>query len=231
MIVGSGLVATAMHDVFRGHDVCVYAAGVSNSSCTSTSEFERERVRLEYALAAHRNVGRFIYFGTCSVNDAHASTNPYVCHKLAMEGLARSHPRHVILRLPQVAGRTPNPHTLLNYLYARIVRSERFSVWSRSTRNIIDIDDVAKLAFALVVGQSAVNETINIAHLRSVSIFELIQEFERVTSKRALFDEVPLGSAYNIDCSRICQALDLVGVDLTGDYLGRVLRKYYGNNC
>lgn len=229
VIVGSGLVATAMRTAFVNHDVCVYAAGVSNSGCTDANEFQRERVRLEVALAAHASAGRFIYFGTCSVNDPDASKSLYVQHKRAMEHLAANHPRHVIMRLPQVAGNTPNPHTLLNYLFARIARSERFSVWTNSTRNVIDIDDVAQIAQALVVDQRVVNETINIAHSRSVSIFEIVTEFELITGKRALFDEIQLGSEYAIDCSRIETAIAKCSVDLTGDYLGKVLRKYYGS--
>ena len=51
---------------------------------------------------------------------------PYVRHKIEMERLVSDHAKFVIVRLPQVAGRTPNPHTLLNYLYARVARSEKF---------------------------------------------------------------------------------------------------------
>lgn len=228
VIVGSGLVANAMRAAFVNHDVCVYAAGVSNSGCTDAKEFERERARLEIALAAHASATRFIYFGTCSVDDPDASKSLYIQHKLAMEHLAANHPRYVIFRMPQVAGNTPNPHTLLNYLFARIARSERFSIWARSTRNVIDIDDVAQIALALVVDEGVVNEVINIAHSRSVSIFEIVSEFELITGKCAVFDEVQLGNAYSIDCSRIESAVAQCGVDLTGDYLGKVLRKYYG---
>ncbi len=227
VIVGSGLVASAMRAVFVNPDVCVYAAGVSNSGCTDAKEFERERVRLEIALAAHAGARRFIYFGTCSVDDPDASKSLYVQHKRAMEYLAANHSRYVIFRLPQVAGNTPNPHTLLNYLFARIARSERFSIWAKSTRNVIDIDDVAQIARVLVVDQGVVNETINIAHSRSVSIFEIVSQFELITGKRAVFDEIQLGKAYSIDCSRMERAVAACGVDLTGDYLGKVLRKYY----
>lgn len=229
VIVGSGLVASAMRAAFVNHDVCVYAAGVSNSSCTDAKEFERERVRLEIALAAHASAGRFIYFGTCSVDDPDASKSPYVRHKRAMEHLAANHSRYVIFRLPQVAGNTPNPHTLLNYLFARIARSERFSIWANSTRNVIDIDDVTQIARALVVDQGVVNETINIAHTRSASIFEIVSQLELITGKRAVFDEIQLGRAYSIDCSRIETTVAKCGIDLTGDYLERVLRKYYGS--
>lgn len=70
-----------------------------------------------------------------------------------MEALVTHHPRHLILRLPQVAGRTPNPHTLLNYLYARISRGESFRLWRNARCNIIDVDDVA------AIGKHAIYES------------------------------------------------------------------------
>lgn len=228
MIVGSGLIATAMRSVFAEHDACVFAAGVSNSSCKDSAEFARERARLVEALDNHATAVRFIYFGTCSVGDPEAVQSQYVQHKLAMEKLVREHSRHVIFRLPQVAGRTPNPHTLLNYLFARISRSESFAVWNKSTRNVLCVDDIAQLANWLVWHEGAINETISIAHPKSVRIVEIVSAFETITGKRAIFNELLLGSAYAIDCSRITDAMMRSGVDLSGDYLSRVLVKYYG---
>ena len=50
-VIGSGLIATAFltsSNLFA-HS-CIYAAGVSNSNCINTIEFERERSRLTEAL-------------------------------------------------------------------------------------------------------------------------------------------------------------------------------------
>ena len=222
------MVASAVRAAFVNRDVCVYAAEVSNSGCTDAKESEHERVRLEIAVAAHACAGRFIYFGTCSVNDLHASKSLYVLHKRAMEHPAAKHPRHVIFRPPQVARNTPTPHTFLDYLFARIARSERFSIWANSTRNVTDIDDVAQIAQALVVNQGVVHETINVVHSRSISVVEIVSRFELNTSRRAVFDEIPIGKAYSIDCSRIETTVATCGVDLIGDYRRKALRKYYG---
>ncbi len=151
MIVGSGLIARAFANKFKYRkDVCIYAAGVSNSACKIQSEFFREKERLSSALDTTDQVVSFVYFGTCSVADTEAQQTQYVQHKLEMEQLVAQRPGHIILRLPQVAGKSPNPHTLLNYLHARIARSEAFSVWRNAYRNIIDIDDVATLAGLLI---------------------------------------------------------------------------------
>jgi nucleoside-diphosphate-sugar epimerase len=107
MIIGSGLIANSFFHAFAKHDeICIYAAGVSNSNCTNAQEFERERKRVVQALQQTMHVDAFVYFGTCSVYDPEALNTPYVQHKLAMEKLVQSHPRTLILRLPQVVGET-----------------------------------------------------------------------------------------------------------------------------
>ena len=228
MIIGSGLVASALKQSLSVLECCAYAAGVSNSGCTDPGEFSRERARLIAALATYGETERFLYFGTCSVSDPGAAKSGYVQHKLAMEALVRDHPRHLILRLPQVAGHTPNPHTLLNFFYARISRSEKFEIWERSTRNVLDIDDIAILVSHLVLQEGAVRETINVANPASMPVSAIVAAMENVVGKPAIFDTRASGSSYSIDCARIEPAIRQSGVNLQGNYLERVLKKYYG---
>ena len=228
MIIGSGLVGSALKQSFSGLQYCVYAAGVSNSGCTDVGEFLRERARLVEALSIHAGCDRFVYFGTCSASDPSAFKSGYVQHKMAMEDLVRQHPRHLVLRLPQVAGRTPNPHTLLNFLHARISRSEKFEIWERSTRNVLDIEDIAALVGHLVLREGAIRETINVANPSSMPVLDIVAAMEEVVGKPAVFETRALGSSYLIDCARIESAIGEAGLNLQGNYLERVLKKYYG---
>jgi len=231
MIIGSGLLAHAFSGAFlQREDVCIYAAGVSNSSCTDVHEFARERQRLADALRQTRHVDVFVYFGTCSVADPEARNTPYVQHKLAMEQMVYTHSKNLILRLPQVAGKTPNPHTLLNYLYARISRSESFNLWSKARRNVIDIDDIVSIALPLIANDVIRCTTINIANTANYSMNEIVREMEVVVGKRAIYDVVNCGTEYFIDASAIQSVLSVACVDFSGPYLGKVIAKYYGHD-
>ena len=206
--------------------VIVYAAGVSNSGCRDEVEFARDRAR---TLAALENAGPrplFVYFSTCSVADPELSDMPYVVHKRALERVVAERDRHLILRLPQVAGRTPNPHTLLNFLHARISRSERFSVWARARRNVIDADDVARIAAWLIREEATAGETINVAATCAFDMLEIVAAMERVTGKRAIYDLADRGSSYAIDVRRIAAALSSLRIHFGMDYLESVLQKY-----
>jgi len=229
MLIGSGLLARAFAPIsYRNERMCIYAAGVSNSGCKDQHEFAREEVRLRDAL--HRNKGAelFVYFGTCSAIDPASRDTAYVQHKLAMESLVVSHPSYMILRLPQVAGKTPNPHTLLNFLYARISRSEAFTLWSKARRNIIDIDDIVFIARQLIDDCSQRNVTQNIANPVSYGMRDIVQAMERVVGKPAVFDVADKTSEYVIDISGINQILRNLQIGFGSDYLENILRKYYG---
>lgn len=229
MLIGSGLIAQAFVAPFsQCDDVCIYASGVSNSNCADAREFARERELLTAALEKAKHVGVFVYFGTCSVADPDAQNTPYVQHKLAMEKLAAAHPNYLILRLPQVVGKTPNPHTLTNYLYARISRSEAFNLWKNARRNIIDIADAAAIAKQLIAERSLRNVTLNIANTVNYSMLEIVGSMELAIGKRAIYYPVDRGSAYSIATSANPSVLERAGVEFGSDYLDQVMGKYYG---
>ncbi len=231
MIIGSGLLAHGFAPCFADRDdVCVYAAGVSNSSCVDAAEFERERLRLQLALDNATDVNAFLYFSTCSVHDPCVFDTAYVKHKMDMEHIVSEHPKHMIIRLPQVAGRTVNPHTLLNYLFAKISRSESFHLWCRAKRNIIDIDDIVVIVGKLISDSLMRHMTVNVANSKNHSMMEIVKAMEAVVQKKAVYVEVERGDEYAIDVQQIHPFVQQAGVNFNDGYLEKVLGKYYEAN-
>lgn len=228
MIIGSGLLAQAFAQQYtQAEAVCIYAAGVSNSSCTDAAEFLREWQRLSAALLRYAQVEVFVYFSTCSVADPEAMHTAYVQHKLAMEQLVAAHPHYLIVRLPQVVGITPNPHTLLNFLYGRIARSEAFKLWRHARRNIIDVEDVAAIVTQLLSDSAYRQRTLNVANPVSYTLPEIVAVLEKVTGKHAVCEVVEHGASYSIDIEPIRAVIAKADVKFGSDYLERVIRKYY----
>jgi nucleoside-diphosphate-sugar epimerase len=231
MIIGSGLLAKAFSEPFsQSQAVSIYAAGVSNSACTDPLEFARERTRLRESLQQAGHVDAFVYFGTCSVSDPEAKGTSYVQHKLAMEQLVAAHPRHLILRLPQVAGRTPNPHTLLNYLFARISRSEKFCLWRNALRNIIDVADIATIANHLISDPAMRNKMLNIANPVNYKMINIVNALESAVGKRAIYEIVERGSGCSIDIDPVRLLMNNAGIQFGVGYLERVIHRYYGKH-
>jgi hypothetical protein len=151
MVIGSGLIARAFDphtEALSG--ACIYAAGVSNSSCQDAREFERERQRLAAALASASSGGLFLYFSTCSIDTRPCETAYAVQGRDGKSGEAARAPS---CRAPAASSRfDAKPAYAAESPYARIVRSERFAVWG-ATCNIIDVDDAARIVTDLVVAE------------------------------------------------------------------------------
>lgn len=228
-IIGSGLIAKAfLANEDLPPNVCIYAAGVSNSGCLDVTEFERERIRLTKALTISSPKDIFVYFSTCSIADPNAQHTAYVLHKIAMEKLVSELPNFMIARLPQVAGNTPNPHTLLNYLYAKISRGEKFPIWKNAVRNIIDIDDAVSIVVQLLKNSKFNNVVVNVANQISFPITDIVATMEQVIGKSAIADIIDKSSSYQIDTSLIDDVITQFDFKFDHDYMLRVIQKYYG---
>jgi nucleoside-diphosphate-sugar epimerase len=226
MIVGKGLLAHAFQPHFgETPDVVVFASGVSNSLETRTEEFARESILLRQQL--HAESKRFIYFSSCGVTDVEHELSPYMRHKRSMESLVLSAPNGLVLRLPQVVGRTENHHTLTNFLRDHILSSEPFTVWTRAERNLVDIDDIVKIAVRLVTELPTETTVVSIAAARSLLMPKIVEIFERVLGKAANCSYVNKGTPMVIDTTVVESLSTKLGIDLGDGYIERVIAKYY----
>ena len=227
MIVGRGLVANAFAAFAGDAQVTIFASGVSNSAETRREEFEREERLLAAALA--QSPGALVYFSTCSIADPERAASPYVVHKLRMERLARTAARHLIFRLPQVVGRTDNPHTLTNYLHRSVSSGRPFQVWKNAWRNVIDVEDAARICTYMIRQGGYWNRTVNVASPRPVRVTDLVAIFERVLGVRAACEPVELGDRYDIDTADAEHAARAIGVEFGPRYEEELIGRYYGD--
>lgn len=226
MIVGSGLLANAFRDRFeRRDDLIVFASGVSNSSEQRASEFERERSLLAKSLSQKK---KLVYFSTCSLRDPSIRQTSYVQHKAKMESIVLEKPGNFVFRLPQVAGESTNPFILTNFLAGKILANEPFDLWVHTYRNVIDVDDVVRIAGVMIEELGGTNGTLNIACSHSVSMPVLVATFERVLRRSAKYNEIDRGGRYEIDVETSNTVASRIGISFDEKYLERVLDKYYG---
>lgn len=225
MIVGDGLIASAFKStMFATDSNCIlFASGVSNSKEINQDAFLRERKLLVKAL----NQGKSVYYiSTCSINDPEMQHSRYVIHKKEMESLVKESPYNTIFRLPQVVGKTTNPNTLVNYIYNKIISGSNIQIWKSAKRNLIDVDDVAKIAYALLDSALA-HGTINIASPFDFSIIEIVKTFEIVLNKKANYELVDAGGVYPIEINQVRQVAFKTNVNFDESYISRILSKYY----
>ncbi|WP_197427016.1 NAD-dependent epimerase/dehydratase family protein [Noviluteimonas gilva] len=224
-IVGRGMLAHAMAPVVQARHGCIaFASGVSNSTETDPAAFAREEALLREHLQDPRTL---LYFSSCGVADEHEARRPYIRHKLAMEALVRAHGGRIV-RLPQVVGRTDNPHTLTNYLRDRIVRGEHFDLWANAERNLVDVDDVVRIVAALLDKWPEDRRTVTIASPASTPMPKIVAVFEQVLGRKANYTSLDLGRPMPVDTALARSIAARIGIGFDARYLERVIGKYYG---
>lgn len=229
MIIGSGLLARAFFEKYSAStDICIYASGVANSGCKDQHEFFRERQILSDAIEQWSTAQVFLYFSTCGIYDKASANSDYIRHKKEMEALVSQHPNFIIARLPNVAGVTKNPHTLLNNFSAKIIGNAKLLVWKNAARNIIDIDDVVSIVAKMIEKPDLRRLIINIANVRSTNVMEIVHNLEAILNKRANVEVLEQGGELDIDVTLMMPICAELGLVFDDHYLERVLRKYYG---
>lgn len=204
----------------------VFASGVSNSQEADPSQFQREADMLVKALE-HRT-GRFVYFSTCSVTDDDRAETPYAVHKRKMEALIQARGNHLILRLPQVVGKTDNPHTLVNHLVAHIRSGKPLQIWSHAVRCLIDVDHISAITLHLLEGGLELDRTVDLAPPESLTLQQLLPLVEQTLGQDAVYTLVDRGGGATPDSTVFSTYAPQAGIDVSPGYARRLLHKYYG---
>ncbi len=226
MIIGNGLIAKAfINDFLENKNTLIFASGVSNSQNNDLNEFSREK----YLIQSNIKKGiKFVYFSTCSIEDPLQTTSKYVQHKLHMESLIKQMSENfLIVRLPQVAGKSENQYTLLNYLFSMIKRGDLFNVFEKATRNIIDIDDVKKILNYIICNNLANNSVVNIASPIETPILDIVTIFEDIVGKKANYKLLKSGSHCPVRNNLTIDVARQIDIKFDQTYLVKTLYKYY----
>ncbi|WP_299176126.1 hypothetical protein [uncultured Chryseobacterium sp.] len=219
MIIGSGLIATALKKIDT-ESILFFASGVSNSQETRSSEFEREFNLLKNTL--EKNKGKLIYFSTLSIHDQSKQDSPYVLHKIKIENYIRnSTDDHLILRIGNIVGKGGNPNTLFNFLKNQIITHNKFVLHNNARRLLLDIDDVSRLLESCIHFK---NETINFAYPYYYDLKQIVGAIQKKTGKTAQYDEIDEGDFYKVNFDEnISNFFSGVSAD---DYLETLTEKY-----
>lgn len=186
MIVGSGMVADACKALTGWENDIIYASGVSNSSEKRKELFDREIDLIKTHLNQLRGDSTFVYFSTTSILDPSKTKSSYILHKLYIESMLRNiTDNHMIIRLPNLVGKSRNPHTLTNFFAGNILVGKPVRLIKNAVRHLIDVND---LEFVLndirkKFGKSKV--TVNVETDKPFTAGQILSLMEEVLQKKA----------------------------------------------
>ena len=213
-IIGQGLIASVFYNEDYGDDYVIFASGVSKSIENSNSNFDRERVLLNDALAKNK---KLVYFSTCSATPGFGIMSPYITHKLEMESLVLKNRSNTILRLPHVVGRSSNSVTLINFFAKKIYRQEPFQV-----------DDVRRIT-QYILEKNEIGKIHDCSLPISFSVLEIVRQLEIILSLNSLHSQ-KLGKLVTYQPSEIIfHAVRDGRLEVSDSYLYDTLSKYYSD--
>ena len=224
MIIGNGLISTAFARTDIGNTI-IFGSGVSDSSCKSEREFQREENKLRHALYLE---GVFIYFSTCSINRPDWLHTSYIQHKLYMESIIKKRGGYIIIRIPQVTGNSDNKNLITNYISRNIIEGNTFDLWPNVKRCIIDVDDLVTLTNT-IINKGVIDTTVELSPPDILAMRDIVSIFEDIMRIKALSnDDVNVNDFSNYDTSLVEFLSKDVGIDFGKGYSRRVIQKYYG---
>jgi nucleoside-diphosphate-sugar epimerase len=229
MVIGNGMIAKEFENYRFDDSTVIFASGVSDSTNTDNRAFEREKNLIIETL--HTGKGKlFVYFSTCSIDDASMQSSAYVQHKVKMEGLIMSnHTPYIIFRLTNPVGKTNNTHTVVNYFIKNIRENHQFPVWKNANRNLIDIDHLYLICNEILQKKLFINSTVNIANPKNYPVVFIIENIEKhfaITGNYALIDK---GGGPLINTAGIEPLFKKYNINFDEHYLRNLLQKYFPN--
>ena len=223
MIIGNGLIGSTLRRLFKEHeDLLIFTSGVSNSKEKREEEYEREINLLKQSIKDHKNK-KLIYFSSCSITkDVDCR---YSRHKKYIEEYIQNNTvNYLILRLPNIIGKSVNKNQLVNYFYNCLVNQEKIRINTDCIRHLIDVEDLPKIIKVL----KNINRTIiNVAFNNGVTVDQIVLLLEDSTGIK--FKDIEFaqeGNDYVIDNSTFLEYVNETDFVTKPEH---IIRKYFKN--
>lgn len=221
------MIAKAFASYKDRSEIVIFASGVSNSLNLSDAAFNREINLIQDSLTNNPEC-LFIYFSTCSINDASLQHSAYVKHKKKIEEyIVANHAPYIIFRLTNPVGNTNNTNTVINYFINNVTKQHHFEVWENASRNLIDIDDMYIICNEIIEQHLFLNSIVNIANPQSYPVPFIVELIEKYFNKKGMYSSLKKGSGPVIDVSAIEPLFRKFNINFEADYLTKLLQKYF----
>lgn len=222
-VIGSGMIAQAFSEVTFDQEVVIFASGVSNSGEVRNSEFQREKYLLESVVNDYPKAS-IVYFSSTSI--FFGKDHAYSEHKKSMEELIerRAQTFH-IFRLPQVVGVVLN-NTLISHLVRSCVEQKELEIYEHAVRNIIDIEDVARVVQLIVnarIGECSIK---TLASGSNVRVSLIVHEILELLGVNCGIKYTPKGDDQTVSIDFLRESLHSRDPIFNDQYWRMVLKKY-----
>ena len=229
-IKGRGFVAKNFKKTLRllkKNNAIIYAAGISNSKIKSKSALKRELNEIKN-FRKYLDKKTLIYISTCSVNDNSRNKSLYVKNKIKIENfIKKDFNKFIILRFPELVGRSKNPNTLFNYFKNKIKNKKKFSVFAGVKRNLLDIDDAIKISKFIIKNKKNYNKVFNVINKHFYNPLKIVKIFETELKIKANYTIIKKKKKkWKMNYKQIRKIVAQANIDFDYNYCEKLIKKY-----
>ena len=185
-IIGDGFIGKSLYKIKKDlikTNYIIYAAGISHSKTKSKRNLNKELSSFKIFLKNNLSK-KVIYISTADVTNSISNKSLYVKNKIKIEKLIKKRLKnYIILRLPQIIGKSKNKNTLVNYFYFNIKNNKPLVLIKNFKRNVLDIADILKLIKIIVYSKKTKNKVIVLSNKYSVQPMDIVKIFEKKLNK------------------------------------------------
>ena len=185
-IIGDGFIGKSLYKIKKDlikTNYIIYAAGISHSKTKSKRNLNKELSSFKIFLKNNLSK-KVIYISTADVTNSISNKSLYVKNKIKIEKLIKKRLKnYIILRLPQIIGKSKNKNTLVNYFYFNIKNNKPLVLIKNFKRNVLDIADILKLIKIIVYSKKTKNKVIILSNKYSVQPMDIVKIFEKKLNK------------------------------------------------
>lgn len=228
MIVGRGMVATALKKLTGWEEDVLFSSGVSNSAENDVKAFDKEVALLKEHLQKIASGSILVYFSTTSIFDPAKKHSPYIAHKKNIENIIKmSGAGFMIIRLPNLVGKSTNPNTLTNYFAGCIKSEKNIGIDEYAVRHLIDVDDLCQIMNEIKSAYGKSNITVNVITDKPLTAEAILDLLEVVMLKKAHRHSIK-STVYENESQYSSGVIDYIWK--TGEqYHLDLFKKYYSN--
>ena len=226
MVIGNGQLAKIfINSSMNLNNVCIFASGVSNSSCIDEKQFEREKNLLIDTLKSSSDK-KIVYFSSCALSAPEYPKNDYYKHKTNMELLIKEYSNnYYIFRIPQLFGDLILHKTLINFIYKSIEHNHKFNIYDEAYRYVIEINDVQRLVESYLDNDGCI--TVDLSNPYRYKVLDIVYIFEKLLNKKAHYEVVQNEDKYTLDLTSLEDFIKEKRIDINfgEEYLMKKLRE------
>lgn len=230
-IIGKGFIAKNLNQINKAilkSGYVIYAAGISNSRVESRIQLFKEIRLFKHFLKINKK-NKIIYISTADITNSLKNKSKYVKNKIKIEKIIKKNFNNfIILRIPQLIGKSSNKNTLINFFYNKIKEKKKIIVFKNVKRNILDIDDIIKMIQVIIMNKKVNKKIITLSNKNFIKPIEIIKILEKKLKKKANYILIKTKKQnWKLNFNQNIVYFRNAKINFSKDYLVKAVKKYY----